>query len=316
MKRKTKKLLYGLASFVPGVTALRPTKTGGTDQARYCYSVWLRHLVIAQENGLCTGPPATVAELGPGDSLGIGLAALLSGAERYFGLDIVDHASSRRNISVFDELVQLFQDRAPIPGKNEFFDLNPEVESHRFPSEILTEDRLRTALDPDRVAAIRRTLTDPNAGGEFISYFAPWNNAGTIRQGSVDMILSQAVLEHVDDLPTTYRAMAAWLKPGGFVSHQIDFRSHGTADEWNGHWMYSDRFWRLMRGRRTYLINREPYSTHATLLQEAGLRLVAAKNVELPSNIPRSKLAARFRNLSDEDLTISSTCMQAVRTSS
>ena len=53
MIRKRRVLLNAL-TFVPGVTALPPVKrilqrrvtgTGGTDSARYCYSVWLRQLV-------------------------------------------------------------------------------------------------------------------------------------------------------------------------------------------------------------------------------------------------------------------------------
>lgn len=312
MQRKTKRLLYALASFVPGVTALRSTKTGGTDEARYCYSVWFRHLVLAHENGLCTGTPATVAELGPGDSLGIGLAALLSGVNRYYGLDVVDYTSNERNLSIFDELVELFRQRSPIPDTTEFPQIKPAIESHDFPSSVLTDDRLRSALRPERLAAIRRALATEDRPGEFISYFVPWYSTDTIQPASVDMILSQAVLEHVDDLPATYRAMAAWLKPDGFVSHQIDFRCHGTANEWNGHWTYSDWFWRLMRGRRFYLINREPYSTHVRLLQEAGFELAGTKKVQTPSRIDRDKVAPRFHQLTDDDLTISGAFIQAV----
>lgn len=33
----------------------------------------------------------------------------------------------------------------------------------------------------------------------------------------------------------------------------------------------------MIRGRRPYLINREPYSTHTTLLAETSFKLVAVK---------------------------------------
>ncbi len=88
-----KQLLYGVATFVPGFKKLRIRGTGGTISARYCYSVWMRHLVIAKENGLNTSP-RIVAELGPGDSLGIGLAALIGGCDRYFAFDIVRFANN------------------------------------------------------------------------------------------------------------------------------------------------------------------------------------------------------------------------------
>ena len=44
-------MLSGIATYLPGATRVRAT--GGTDSARYCYSVWLRHLatndVLLQE---------------------------------------------------------------------------------------------------------------------------------------------------------------------------------------------------------------------------------------------------------------------------
>jgi hypothetical protein len=67
-------LLKGIATHLPGTNRVLPSRgTGGTTSARYCCSVWLRHISCAHENGLSTRPEV-VAELGPGDSLGIGLA--------------------------------------------------------------------------------------------------------------------------------------------------------------------------------------------------------------------------------------------------
>ena len=43
-----------------------------------------------------------------------------------------------------------------------------------------------------------------------------------IQKESVDMIYSQAVLEHVDELPGVYGAMRRWLQANGVMSHQID----------------------------------------------------------------------------------------------
>jgi len=60
------------------------------------YSLWLRHVVTAYQNGAFhTGPPSVVVELGPGKSLGTGLAALLSGAEKFCAFDVVQYASNK-----------------------------------------------------------------------------------------------------------------------------------------------------------------------------------------------------------------------------
>lgn len=71
-------VVRGLATWIPGARRISARGTGGSTDARYCYSVWLRHLVMAHVRGLNTDPH-TLAELGPGDSLGTGLCAVLTG---------------------------------------------------------------------------------------------------------------------------------------------------------------------------------------------------------------------------------------------
>ncbi len=307
-------LAKGLATYVPGLYRPERGATGGTNDARYCYSVWLRHLTMLRAGDLPTDPEV-VAELGPGDSLGLGLAALLSGASQYYALDVVRYAASRRNVEMLDELVTLFAARASIPGPDEFPEAKPYLDRYEFPHDILTEERLEHALAPRRIDAIRGALLDRGSSENTIRirYFAPWHDADLIEEGSVGLIYSQAALEHVDDLDATYEALRRWLAPNGVMSHQIDFRSHGTADEWNGHWTYSDLLWGIVRGRRAYLLNRAPYSAHLDALRRHGFRLARSVRVEAVSEISRSRLARRFQELSDEDLRTSGAYVQAVR---
>jgi len=49
---------------------------------------------------------AAIGELGPGDSVGIGMAALLSGARRYVGLDVVPYAITADIEKMIRELAQ------------------------------------------------------------------------------------------------------------------------------------------------------------------------------------------------------------------
>jgi hypothetical protein len=129
------------------------------------------------------------------------------------------------------------------------------------------------------------------------------------------MVYSQAVLEHVDNLERTYKAMHAWLKPEGYISHEIDFRCHGTADEWNRHWLYSDPAWKLMPGKRRYFLNREPHSTHTALLERQGFKIVCDDMEKKHLLYSVVELSPRFRSLAYEDLTTCSAFIQAVRTS-
>ena len=70
-------LVKGMLTYVPLVNTWRSRRgsTGGSNGARYCYAVWLRHFVTLSQHGFQVNG-ATVGELGPGDSIGTGLAAL------------------------------------------------------------------------------------------------------------------------------------------------------------------------------------------------------------------------------------------------
>lgn len=309
---KAKALLSGLATWLPGYDVARTT--GGTDSARYCYSVWLRHLVLASASGrLSAGVPRVVAELGPGDSLGIGVAALLSGAERYFALDLLPYSDTGRTHELLKELIELFRARAPVPAGDEFPELKPALSDHAFPHALLRDDALQAALDPTRLVAIAEAIERAADAPTLIVYQAPWNDPAVVRPGSVDFIFSQAVLEHVDDLEGVYAAMRTWLAPRGLMSHQVDFRSHRKADTWDGHWTYSELAWKIVVGRRAFLLNREPYSRHAELLRRNGLEVLVDRPVRAESSLRRARLAPRFRGLSDLDRTTSGAYFLAAR---
>jgi len=312
---KIRPLVGGIATLVPGVghlLGLLRRNGGGTDSARYCYSVWLRRLVMAKRYGL-DPYPKVVAELGPGDSLGVGLAALISGCDKYFAFDVVEYASAERNIKIFDELVKLFKNKDPIPGDDEFPEVKPRLETYDFPVDILDDDRLQRVLEKSRLARIKDSISDSNMKNLFVQYKVPWYGYIILEKESVDMIYSQAVLEHVDDLRGTYRSMYSWLKQSGYVSHQIDFRCHGTADEWNGHWAHSDFMWKLIRGKRPYLINRAPHAAHISILIEEGFKIVCDKKNTSESRFTLSQLAPQFRSISDDDLIISGAFIQGVK---
>jgi SAM-dependent methyltransferase len=318
---RRRRLVVNAITFVPGVAKLPLVKrfmerrvlgTGGSDSARYCYSVWLRHLVSAAASGLNTYP-GTVAELGPGDSLGMGLAALLSGAGRYYAFDVVPHANALRNQAVFEELIELFRSRAPIPDEAEFPQASPKLRDYAFPAAILTPERMQRSLASARLDEIRASMRNCTAGDSLIQYRAPWYSDQVLEPGSVDMIFSQAVLEHVDLLFEVYRCMCQWLAPGGFISHQIDLQCHGWAEEWNGHWTYSDLMWKLIRGKDSWLINREPASVHLAQMQNAGFRILRVGRDHRDSRITRTDLARRFRDMTDEDLRTSGVFVQAAR---
>jgi hypothetical protein len=302
----------GLATYVPGIWRAFRRGTGGTDEAAYCYALWLKHMTLLYAHGYRDGVPSRVAEIGPGDSLGVGIAALLTGSSEYHALDVVPYSTSENTLHMFDELVQMFQRRAQRPHKG-WPDFDSYLDQRLFPGHIFDEQSLEECLRADRVAAVRAAITSPGrpADGILVTYAVPWTDCAVVRAGSVDVALSHSVLEHVADLPGTYAALARWLRPGGWMTHQIDFRSHGICEPWNGHRAYGDLVWKLIVGRRPFMINREPPSVHLDLIQESGFDIVASLMNVSSTGLERKRLAPRWRAFRDDDLQTQGAFVQA-----
>jgi hypothetical protein len=292
-------LLKGLLTWVPLLYDPRRGSTGGTDAARYCYSVWLRHFRRLQESGL-RGPIGCVAELGPGDSLGIGLAAWLCGASRVVALDVVRYAESGGNLRVLEELRRLFDSGTPIPGAGEFPDVVPVLAGYAYPAGLAQYTGSSGELAA-RSASAREALLHP-AQGSPIEYRVPWDSLPVNGGMPLDLVLSQAVLEHVVDLPRAYGRLGQWTNAGGWMSHVIDFRSHKIAPTWDGHRAYGDASWRIVVGRRPFLLNRESPARHLQLIQASGFEILQVDRQMQEPGLARADLAARFRDWSEADL--------------
>jgi len=316
---KARHLLKGIIRNIPGYKYFRntPQFTGGTCNARYCYSVLLRHLIHAHQNGY-NKIPTNFVELGPGDSLGIGISALISGAEKYFALDVFKYSNVDTNLKIFDDLVKLFKDRSPIPDNTEFPLLKPDIDKFDFPHYIFTDNYIDEKLDEERLMKIKNSIAfiDSNSfenEEQMIYYLVPWEDKSIIKPHSIDMVLSQAVLQHVDDLPFLFNKMAYWLKPGGIASHQIDFKSLNSANTWDGHWGYTDIEWKIIKSGSHYSTNRVPHSIYINYLIKNNFKILCDIRLISESNIHQTKIASKFKDYPSEDLTIRDAFIQAVK---
>jgi SAM-dependent methyltransferase len=304
----------GLISWIPGVQRMFYDRSagGGTGSAAYCYGVWMKHLTLLWAHGM-QSVPRTVLELGPGASLGTGCAALLSGAERYLAIDAVAHLRPDVNLALFAELTELFRRRAPRPIAG-FPSFDQYLDGNLFPSGILDEARLAAALEPDRLARIERAVRALCDGkpDEMLRYFT-WDTLQPTADGEVDLLFSHVVLNHADDLDAMYAKCARWVRPGGWMSHQVDFTSLGTTRKWNGHWAFGEFAWKVIAGRRPYFVCREPMGTHLRLLDRHGFDVVQVMRGQAMDGIPRAELAPRWRGMSDEDLSTRSGFLVARR---
>jgi SAM-dependent methyltransferase len=295
-------LVKGMLTWIPGVQRafFDPSAGGGTGSATYCYGVWMKHLVLLWEQGM-RDIPGTVVELGPGSSIGTGVATLLSGAHRYIAIDAVPHMRPETNVAALQELVQLFRLRASRPTAG-YPPIDHLLDERLFPSHILDESRLARALAPKRLERIDHAVRAAALGhpDPMIEYHT-WSTPRPVAPCEADLVFSHVVMNHVDDLERVYGLCGQWVRPGGWMSHQIDFTSLGTADEWNGHRAYSDLAWKVIAGRRPYFVNREPLATHLAAIEKSGFQVIDVIRGRKEGGIAREELAPRWQGISDED---------------
>lgn len=291
MNFRLKPLLGGLATrMMPSLAAAMGRRNQPRVTAEYYYTVWLRHVCTAAHFQRWNAPQ-TVLEIGPGKALGTGMAALLSGVQKYIAYDATPLLQQKFEEQMWHDLTTLFRE------KKAFAEVDRILPSTLFPSELFPSEQLARTLSDERLARIRRSVQQRN---DLIWYL---NDLHSLPDDSVDYLFSHSVLEHVAALEPMYRAMWRGLRPGGVMTHSIDFSSHGTSRAWNGHWTIPAFIWQLMEGERSYFLNREPASTHRTWLEQMGFEVAAFHLTPLASAVQHNNLAARFGHLSESDLT-------------
>jgi len=96
------------------------------------------------------------------------------------------------------------------------------------------------------------------------------------------------------------------------MSQQIDFGSHALSKEWNGYRAYPELLWKIIMGKRPFLINRQPYSVHIDIINNSGFKIICnLKRYSMEDGIQRSQLSAYWKDISDDDLTCSGAFIQA-----
>lgn len=306
-------LARGVASYIfPRKFFVRPG-SGGSFSSEYCYSVWLRHLIHLKNSGLIKNVTdiKNLAEIGPGDSLGIGLAAMYTGADNYYAFDVIKHTNKEKNKAINDELLQLFRQNKDIPnGTHQFRNTNPVLRNYTFPAHLINFEMDHYKAKHDQIATALDNLGSANSS---IRYVVPWMGEKQEGMSNIDLIVSQAVMEHVDDIEFAYSEMQRWLKPGGIVSHQVDFKAHEMTNEWDGHFYIQPFMWNILAHGRKYPMNRFPLSAHINAMEKVGLKIKNVLPVISKSNFTGKKTTVPDTQFNKEDLTVSSALIQAAK---
>ena len=257
------------------------------------FSDYIRYGELAED----TLAGASVLELGPGDNFGVALRLIAAGAERVTTLD--------RFITWRDPVQQQRIHRALVASL-------PAPEAQRAAAALSESAEL--GVDPSRIRVIQGVAAED----------APTS----LGDASFDLIVSRAVLEHVNDLSGAFAAMDRMIAPGGVMTHKVDLRDHGLFTN-GGHnpltfLTVGDRLYRWM-GEHSGLPNRRLVDSYRDEMVRRGYdaRLLVTHVighepdiVPHPARVPgallgpanqliaeiRPRLLARYRALSDEDL--------------
>lgn len=292
---RIKSVIKGVGSFVlPAWRSSTPGDTGAID-ANGSYAIFVRYVRALAKAGI-EFDGRSVMEFGPGASLGVGFCALLCGASRYHPIDLIDHTDPERNVLIFDQLAGMLKDRAPIPTNDSCGRIFPFLDDTDFARDLLPDDLLSRTLNPKRIAAIRNDISKQTR--QFVRPSSSHNIANQAIDAAVDIILSESVMEHVDDLEGAYAFFARSISPDGCMVHLIDYGSHKLTSEWNGHWQASPLMWSLTRGKRYYLINRAPHQHHVDLMEQNGFSVLHTERLRRPDGLLRPEMSDQFQSMS------------------
>jgi hypothetical protein len=126
------------------------------------------------------------------------------------------------------------------------------------------------------------------------------------------VVLSNAVLEHIYDLPAVCRSLARVTKPGGISTHQVDFRDHWDFQRPLEFLLFEPQSYqaRVTRGR-VGRGNRHRLSDHLAEFRAAGFRIEKVDPTETADKayfddfLPRLRASASpFRDRAEDDLAV------------
>lgn len=192
-----------VARFAPGlyVSLTRQTGRGKQESAQSaatyfidCFFDYQKNMGLDETGFASFLKGKTVLEYGPGDVLGTALLFYANGARKVHCVDRFPLSSlSEKNIKIYTILLDL------LDGKHK-----------------------------DRAAAAFKEKGNPESGfdDKAICYKVTEDglSGGT---GKYDLIISRAVLEHVNHLEKTMHDIKGSLRDGGISLHQVDLKSHG-----------------------------------------------------------------------------------------
>jgi len=299
---KSRAILGGLKSFLP--LPIDFTGTGGTTSWEYCLAVWLRHVRMCEQSGLIPNIGVFV-EVGPGDSVGTGMCAVLSGFKQYIAVDVLDHVQWDVSAEHITALEKVFTDRTPLAANEALNRVLPPLIDRSIPEHWAweTSSGADAAGIGQRAAAIRTSVANKGLAG-VLSFRSPWSRT-MVEADSVDWVFSHVALQDMAATvqePVLEEALAtfhSWLRKGALMTHQIDL-SCSNGLPWNHHWAWSKFEWKLIRGKRPYYVNGIPLSLYLELMGDLGFETQVTHVLDVPG-LKSAQVAPSHQGLPSRD---------------
>lgn len=243
------------------------------DYFRNCFAEYFSVLGLSGGEATAFLARKRILEYGPGDVPAIAVLMVAHGAEMVFCADRFPLVKlSPKNVQVLLNLMDRLDGRAR-----------------------------------ERAASCFRVAGRPESGlaGKRIHYIIDPAGVSGLHKG-VDLVVSRAVLEHVNDLSVTVADMFNALRPGGDVVHLVDLKSHGLHEANPLDFLtWAPRLWSLMYSHKG-VPNRWRVNSYREALAKYNFEALRLDPVAFASQADvewvRPRLAAPFRDLSDTDL--------------
>lgn len=276
-------LMNQVARFTPGLYVGLTGQTGRGNEKdppariaayfRRCFNEYMERLGVESGKEARFLRSRSVLEYGPGDVLGVALLMYAHGAS---SVQCVDRFPLKRatdnNLQAYRELIDT---------------LGPE-QRERACRAFVEYGEPESGFDP---RAIAYAVTRDGLIGRTAAY---------------DLIISRAVLEHVDRLDMTMDDMASALRRDGIAIHKVDLKSHGM-DRYHpfDFLTWPEPVYRLMNSHKGNP-NRWRVDKYRELVERNHLRFKELEHTGRlePEQIERIRpsLAAGFRDIPTEEL--------------
>ena len=223
----------------------------------------------------------TILELGPGNSLVMAYNFLMNDAKKVILVDKYPLNAYKYVTTNIDKHVLINQIKKSNKTNKQKIFLQKELEY------------IKIKYSKTKLPFIRNSVVDKN----YLLFIA--KDLSELKDiPKIDILISNSVLEHVENVENSILAMSRIISKNGILIHSIDFKDHYNFNRPFLFYKYSDKIWRkyLTKVGVSYT-NRIRYDDFIDLFNKYGFDIISEKKIILPVN--EKRINKKFLNRKD-----------------